>query len=769
MDLEERVKLLEERVQLLEKCSYRYYNPGFEPNAEIMKRYSNNTQNTINNSVIPDQNIQQLSGIQQNIPPSNIQQNLPPLGIYQKRPVKVVDTPPIYNVPNRKKSDLESFIGKNLFVVIASILIFLGVIVFAGTLLPYLSSIMKFILMCLITGAFTGFSFYYIKHKENNLSISLLACSLGTVYITLFTGHLYFKLIHISILFILLLAWLVTVYYCSKYQSLLFNIIGQIGIIISLVLCIVKAFFDINISFILYSTIFVFIAELVYDRLFKEGYIINSISMLLSSFILSFPVIIKAEKPIVTSGIDFPETRHITIIELFSKPSINTIAFILLIIMFSYIIIKNIIYTKSERISPIYYSIVNIGSIIVFGTFISNFNWYGNIAAILEFIYAGILFVITEYLFYSKRRHIILNILLIILSIIILFTYINIFDTPLISCIILMIPLLIYIYFTNTTFDMTTVKIICGIATVVNVAFTNLFSEGFLIKPSEMDLDINYIKAPTFYPVISITNIIYYITCVLGSIPIYHIITKNHRTLKKSTKVFLYLFIIGNILFTFLSLNERKYWWSDLAEFLHVNEWHVVINALIALFIQLLFWKGNLFDKTKSLFKQPVYICYFILNIIISFGLIINGIYDYDVEHFLLVYLIITVILITISVLNTRIILEKEHSLLSIYVGIKISFLITFIFHIMDFRPIVSIIMFIWAIACIIIGVKLSRKPLRVYALILSLLSAVKLVLIDISYDNSILRALSFIICGIMCFGISYIYHKIEKNTKLKE
>ena len=68
-------------------------------------------------------------------------------------------------------------------------------------------------------------------------------------------------------------------------------------------------------------------------------------------------------------------------------------------------------------------------------------------------------------------------------------------------------------------------------------------------------------------------------------------------------------------------------------------------------------------------------------------------------------------------------------------------------------------------VLCIFIGMRKMTKPLRIYGLILALCSAVKLVLFDISYSYSISKTFSYIVCGVLCFVISYIYTRLERSS----
>ncbi|ORX77911.1 hypothetical protein BCR32DRAFT_328737 [Anaeromyces robustus] len=77
-----------------------------------------------------------------------------------------------------------------------------------------------------------------------------------------------------------------------------------------------------------------------------------------------------------------------------------------------------------------------------------------------------------------------------------------------------------------------------------------------------------------------------------------------------------------------------------------------------------------------------------------------------------------------------------------------------------------SMCMITFAVVCIALGFrnKLTGKELRIFGLIMTLVFVVKFIIIDISIDSSILKALSYLISGILCFGISAIYNHFEKK-----
>ena len=75
--------------------------------------------------------------------------------------------------------------------------------------------------------------------------------------------------------------------------------------------------------------------------------------------------------------------------------------------------------------------------------------------------------------------------------------------------------------------------------------------------------------------------------------------------------------------------------------------------------------------------------------------------------------------------------------------------------------------MIAFAVLCIAIGFKnsLLTKGLRIFGLMTTLVFVVKFIIFDISFDSSVMKAISFLISGILCFGISAIYNHFEKKA----
>ena len=134
-----------------------------------------------------------------------------------------------------------------------------------------------------------------------------------------------------------------------------------------------------------------------------------------------------------------------------------------------------------------------------------------------------------------------------------------------------------------------------------------------------------------------------------------------------------------------------------------------------------------------------------------------------NICHFILILFSVAIFMV-----NTKNLLIQYKGMWSgIYIGIKLTVLIITILSSIDAANyVISVSTFLFAIISIVVGFKYCYKSFRIYGLFLSLISVAKLILVDISYDNTLGHALSFFICGILCFVISMIYHLIDRKVQ---
>lgn len=100
-----------------------------------------------------------------------------------------------------------------------------------------------------------------------------------------------------------------------------------------------------------------------------------------------------------------------------------------------------------------------------------------------------------------------------------------------------------------------------------------------------------------------------------------------------------------------------------------------------------------------------------------------------------------------------------------VYLGIRTTLLgvvLTGVFS--NSAAISSGVMTLISFAMLLVGFFFRQKGLRIYSLILMLVFLCKLLLLDLSYDTPLLWAGAFLLCGLLCFGISFAYNRIGQT-----
>ena len=158
-----------------------------------------------------------------------------------------------------------------------------------------------------------------------------------------------------------------------------------------------------------------------------------------------------------------------------------------------------------------------------------------------------------------------------------------------------------------------------------------------------------------------------------------------------------------------------------------------------------------------------------VLFIVEGLVLIANNNDNVIVQMIAIVFTVVLCSLNTLAQLQSVIFSSKYALLPEIYVGGKYLFLLYYILvQVDDADYVADIVVLLFAIICIVLGFIAGKKGLRVFGLGLSIIAMVKLILIDIHYDNSAGRAASFLMCGVLCFVISAIYTYVDKKMKVE-
>lgn len=146
--------------------------------------------------------------------------------------------PFVKNIPFPKKQmDLEKTFGTGIMGIVASALIFISIIIFGGMIVPFLSQQMMAFLMFLVSFAVSGAGLALLKKNQTNkFNLSLCACGVVAICISLFITRVIFGFIDNSIFLVLMSVWMAWMgYLCKKYHYM-FRIIGEIGMLMASIL-----------------------------------------------------------------------------------------------------------------------------------------------------------------------------------------------------------------------------------------------------------------------------------------------------------------------------------------------------------------------------------------------------------------------------------------------------------------------------------------------------------------------------------------------------
>lgn len=138
-------------------------------------------------------------------------------------------------VHSGKEKDFEHWFGKNMMSIIASVLIFISIIIFSTIFYPSLTDEIKVLAMFLFSFGLTGFGYLGVKkNNKDGFKIAVMACGLGCIFVSILVTRIYFEMIDDGMVLIAVILWSAVVCFLSRYSNTLFITIGQIGVVITL-------------------------------------------------------------------------------------------------------------------------------------------------------------------------------------------------------------------------------------------------------------------------------------------------------------------------------------------------------------------------------------------------------------------------------------------------------------------------------------------------------------------------------------------------------
>jgi uncharacterized membrane protein len=116
---------------------------------------------------------------------------------------------------------------------------------------------------------------------------------------------------------------------------------------------------------------------------------------------------------------------------------------------------------------------------------------------------------------------------------------------------------------------------------------------------------------------------------------------------------------------------------------------------------------------------------------------------------------------------NTYRFIRSSDEKYQLYGAIKVTaFLVIVLTTLQRASVLLSMTLLVLSILWILAGFALPAKAVRIYGLFITNISIVKLLLIDITYNSTLEKAAGFFICGVLCFVISFIYSRIDRNME---
>lgn len=591
--------------------------------------------------------------------------------------------------------------GKSLLSIIASILIFIGLITFAALIFDKLGVWGQVSLMYIFSVALYSAGLFMFTKKQNMFSLSLWGCGVGSVYISIFSTRLHFNLFTDISLYCALAAWsLIILLVYSKIQNNLPINIASIAISLSVIFGAVKAsnineFSFIAIYFILLVGGFTFLLE-------KKKVFLSNIFMCITSFIaltvylISFFQFIGQSNALAVSFLCLLFSIYLPLQMGYCIQNMANAGlpirllyklFVMPIVISMFCILKIFII---EEVSM--FLLLGIPTLLILSIFtvfeFARFPDYTNIIRFLSIL--GLTYLFSE----GCQFNVIVPILTLFMS-----------------------------YFIYQK-DLEGIGI-TAMVSIINIAFTIPHSYGISIYTGVVGL------------IFSIASIF------IAFLEFKKISVDPSRTLKN---LLLGLLVIASACCGVSIADGTKYCFTL----------GVLIGSIPLIVSQVGILRSNwdtleIDKRQERLFSVLAFIA-MIFNLKIAIS-----------HEFTLLALLLAVLSFILDPELKNLTNTKGHILGIQFTILCIGILSIFIKN-SEMPFLFTLTGILCAVICIYIGFKFSNKSFRKFGIEILIISIAKLLLFDIQYGSPIGTAIGFICAGLLCFGIVWIYGKFEKD-----
>lgn len=637
-----------------------------------------------------------------------------------------------------KKKIGEAEIGKYFIGVLAAILIFIGAGSFISLIWSSLSDAVRLGLISSIGILLTVLGFYLINKSKNPISSLVLGTGAGLIFISILSSNIFFHFIGDITAIILIGIWAIFFILSYKYTKMFFTtVIAYIGSIVALLLGVTLVQNSIEfIVLMLYVTSISSVLIITSHKWLNEEKKIISILLAMLSYAI-----------LLVGGLD--------------KESVEIVLFVMMFIEY---ILFNYLYYKVEKIgkNKLWYLFINAVMSIITLMFLNKVcpQVGADISLILAWFFAINLvqMIILEFWTKNVRR---MNI-----------TY---------YVVIQVVSAIIYnMYKFNTVAGISVVGIILLIFQLLNrhKGYKLLISliaiiDSILLCIMGRNSDI--ILLSVFYAVLQLITI----TFVVYD-------TYKHNDSNSKNLVNKFLKIVSLLVYT---INAYYIPYMSMGAFAHSRYAgnSAMLSSYIDLVVPYMFlsialciivgsgylkdWKSDKFrwfTKNEGVSQDITIILFYIITSIAYIaGLKLITMPDIWYEQ-----LIVILSVLAVALLQSKNLIDnyKDKPFIGGWIGLKY-FILTWVimrsvWNVNIESVIMSVAGLVISLLSIVAGFKIKMKSLRLYGLIVTILMVLKFIFVDLGQENSITRIVALLLGGLICFGITLLYNKLNKEIE---
>lgn len=617
----------------------------------------------------------------------------------------------------------ENILGKRVMGILASLLVFIGLVSLALLVYDKIPEVLKFGLMILISGGLLTAGLLIYKRRPSAFSVSLTGCGVGGLYITVIASNLIFHYTGAVAMYLLLLVWTGSVLFLAlRVEQTVFSIICSSGILLSVFMGTIKAL-PYELLLLTVYTVIAFVGVLFFARK-KTAVWVGHLMAMLTFLGLS---------------LGFAGVKWSWEYDVLKCLAAGTAMIGLLVISLSQMVRLDREQENVVSVVLLWVATFFVGAIVLF--YLSQFATYTEADSIFTLVF--MLFQACQigcavFLRFQKGYFdgvVIVSGAYMLIASAVLFSCLNI---PISGMFLIYIPVLMYGYKSKQ-----------GLYVFLGYGAMLL---GMLVQAG------GYSQS-SFAVIYNIEGQIAAAVCILT----FYYLYRTAVIWQGAAKCCAY-FLCNVAIMSFL------------------DEW-IYAQMLLLILLALAIESGFYYDWSQELFRffkrdqrdvKKEWVTVVCLAIMEGF-LLLSGMVTIsygDVNRWQ--QIVLAVLLGYVSVQKVPELLDDQglRSWVGYLCGVRFSMIVLVVvksFADTSRYPYIdSIILMITAVICIAVGFKKNHSSIRMYGLILTLISVLKLVMADLYMFNSVIRVVAFILGGMLCFGISLLYQRAARKNSRK-